>query len=364
MFDGLEIDMLSVGDADCIIVTAWSSAGASRILVDGGHASDYFAIREFLRSRDMRVFWSAVCTHPHADHAGGLIKLLRDPSFTFYTAWMHDIRNHVPSETLRRAARGNSQLGQVCEATTELASAFKCRGITPEEPFGARIAFWPSMTVLGPSIPFYKTVIEEFTGIKLTPPYNSPPRSSAFGTLPLPAVPVTSPSQPFSGINPLAGFLKNTSVEENPTTQPFNDTSVILGINFGGAKLLLTADAGSRALDRIHSDWHGLSWMQVPHHGSDGNLSKSNIERFCPNTAFISARGSTDHPSRAIVNGLIKVGAAVCSTHSLNPGHLHYWIGAVPSRPDYGPAVTLKGTSGRLTRVFSWPGLLPAQPLR
>lgn len=144
----------------------------------------------------------------------------------------------------------------------------------------------------------------------------------------------------------VAGALGRSSVKEEPKTQPFNNTSMILGVEFAGSRLLFTADAGSEALDRIPEQWKNLAWMQVPHHGSDGNLSQKNIERFCPRLANISARGDSSHPSRAIVNGLIKVGSQVYSTHSLNPGHLWFHIGAIPSRPDYGEATLLKATGG------------------
>ena len=47
MFDGLEIDMLSLGDADCIIATCWTSFGPQRILIDGGCAVDFPTVRDF-----------------------------------------------------------------------------------------------------------------------------------------------------------------------------------------------------------------------------------------------------------------------------------------------------------------------------
>jgi beta-lactamase superfamily II metal-dependent hydrolase len=376
MFDGLEIDMLSLGDADCIIVTAWSEYGPFRVLIDGGNATDFPTIKDFLLSHNMKVFWAVVCTHPHADHADGLIRLVKDPCFTFYNAWMHDIGNHVAADSLRRASTGNSSqadgVRQVCETTKELASAFASRGLVPLEPFGAKIADWPFMTVLSPSVPFYKTMIEKFAGVELLPPSPHPALLSALEVLRRPsaglaALPIALPTlsrPPAIPIAPLAGLLANPSVDEKPITQPFNDTSIILGVIFKGSRLIFTADAGSKALDRVHSDWKAVQWMQVPHHGSDGNLSRANIERFCPQVAFISARGSTNHPSRAIVNGLIKTGATVCSTHSLNPGNLHYWIGRVPDRKNYGPAVILKKTPSRIAPPPPWPGSLPSSGLR
>ncbi len=146
MFDGLEIDMVSVGDADCLVVTHWTAhLGAQRILIDGGKASDFPMIKDFLISRGMKDFWALVCTHLHGDHAGGLISLVQDPAFTFQQAWMHDIRNHVSDEALRRASSGNSPeaegVKEVWETTKELSRAFASRRLSPQEPFtGAPIA--------------------------------------------------------------------------------------------------------------------------------------------------------------------------------------------------------------------------------
>lgn len=137
-------------------------------------------------------------------------------------------------------------------------------------------------------------------------------------------------------------MLSKSSVKESPKTQPFNNTSTILGINYNGNRLLFTADAGANALDRIPKEWANVTWMQVPHHGSDGNLSQENIERFCPQNAYISCRGDSSHPSRAIINGLIKVNGKVFSTHESRS--LCYSIGVVPVRPDYSPAIPLNAT--------------------
>jgi beta-lactamase superfamily II metal-dependent hydrolase len=351
-FNGLEVDMLSLGDADCIVVTQWSNSYPWRVLIDGGSGANADAVKEFLRSRGQTSFWAVLCTHAHNDHARGLIKVIQDPSFTFTYGWMHDIRKHIGADALRRASAASDGVNEVVETTKELASAFASRGITPLEPFaGWGIATWPNMSVLGPSVTYYKGVLEEFTKVAVPIPVPSsfspfwttllstPTPPSAFGSL--------IPSSPRSALaDLLSGSLENSSVKEAPTTQPFNNTSAVLGVIYMGHRLLFTADAGADALDLIPADWKGLTWMQVPHHASGDNLSQKNIERFCPQTANISARGDTSHPSRAIVNGLIKVGAKVYSTHTANPGHLWYSLGTVPARSDYGPAEPLKATGG------------------
>jgi beta-lactamase superfamily II metal-dependent hydrolase len=390
MFNGLEIDMLSLGDADCIIVTQWTNFGPQRVLIDGGGRADAPIVREFLRSRNITEFWAVVCTHEHGDHAGGLIKLVQDKSITMHNGWMHNIRQHVSSDGLRRASGGSSSqaegVKEVLELTDELTRAFASRSLIPQEPFaGSVVAGYPSMTVLGPSLPFYQRVLQKFTPAdvpSLTPPssfyaealstigaagqstrYRSlldlaytPAQEPIYGLVPTSLLP--SPSHG-GRLSLLAGVLRNSSVEKNPRTQPFNDTSTIIGVIFNGEKLLFTGDAGSDALDRVPADWRNLMYMQVPHHGSDGNLSQSNIERFRPKFANVSARGDMSHPDKAIVNGLIKVGAQVFSTHKQNPGHLWFCLGTVPARADYGPGVPLKGTAEPVFNL-DWLSRMPA----
>ena len=62
-------------------------------------------------------------------------KVIGDSSFTFHNAWMHDIRNHLSFDALRRAARADDGVKQVLELTEELHAAFRSRGLTPREPF-------------------------------------------------------------------------------------------------------------------------------------------------------------------------------------------------------------------------------------
>jgi beta-lactamase superfamily II metal-dependent hydrolase len=354
MFDGFEVDMLNLGDADCVVVTEWTTYGPFRVLIDGGRESDAEIIREFFHRRDYRVFYAAVCTHLHDDHAGGLIKLLRDRTLVFVTGWMHDIRNHISADALRRAGAGDSgeaqAVKQVVETTDELARAFASRSLVPAEPFAGRlISHFPQLVVVGPDEGFYTRTLEEFADVDLPPPLPSPYFATAASALGgIPSLPPSfyqqllsrpQPRVPLSSLLP--GALSGSSVKKRPVTQPFNNTSSIIGCSFRGSKLLFTSDAGSDALDRLPPHWNSLAWMQVPHHGSDGNLSQRNIERFCPRWAMVSAKGDLSHPSRAIVNGLVKVGAKVASTHT--NGHLWFWLGNVPMREDYGPVTFLQG---------------------
>src|ERR1051326_4392141 len=313
-YSGFEVDALDLGDADCVVLTQWQNGVAHRILIDAGRASDATKVRDFLIARGYREFWAVVCTHLHKDHAGGLINIVHDPAFTFSNGWMHNINRHLSADALRRAAR-LSDVQEVTELTTRLIAAFARRGITPKEPFaGMTIAGYPGLHVLGPSLAYYREVINEFTEVEVFPTFATAlavPHAPSLGAslaglggiaAPLPyrqmLIPPPGLSTPFSR---LAGALANSSVKRNPTTQPYNNTSAILGVVFNGTeRAVFAGDAGSQALSQVDWTWHGLTLLGVPHHGSDGNLSQRDIERFCPKFALISATGDSSHPSRAM----------------------------------------------------------------
>jgi beta-lactamase superfamily II metal-dependent hydrolase len=359
LFDGIEVDVLSVGDADCIIVTQWNNGFPHRVLIDGGSGAGAAVILDFLLSRGYTHFGAVLCTHLHNDHARGLIRLVKDSRITFSNGWMHDIHKHVSPESLRRASSADDGVKEVVEATKELAGAFVSRGISPKEPFaGMSVAGWPNMRVLGPSFPYYNRVLQEFTKVRVPAPQPLVPLSRPAATLVAmaglggigvppryPNLATMFPPPPLPGrrnLVPLGGALAKSSVGKNPSTQPYNNTSVILGVDFRGEKLLFTADAGSEALSNLGPEWNPLLYLGVPHHGSDGNLSQRDIERFCPKFAIISAKGDSSHPSRAIVSGLVKVGTKVGSTHE--HGNLWFYSGNVPARLDYRPIEYLTGT--------------------
>lgn len=378
MYDGIEVDLLSLGDADCIVVTKWQASSPHRILIDGGSGSDAEIILDFLRRRNSTNFWAVICTHLHNDHASGLIKLVRSGGITFSRGLMHDITTHMSPESLRRASAADEGVKEVVETTRELRAAFVSRNVTPVQPFaGTAIATWPDMTVLGPSLPYYKRVIEEFANEETAPPTvpwaalaalagNAQPTGCS-GLAELLASPTPpgynfaslfSPppqNKPASPPVPFFGVLSTSSVKESPSTQPYNNTSVVLGVRYNGSRFLLTGDAGSEALSRVGNEWNGLVYMGVPHHGSDGNLSQKDIERFRPQFAYISAKGDSSHPSRAVVSGLVKVGTKVASTHK--SGNLWFASGSVPARADYAPVEWRKGT-GSPEPVVDWMSVL------
>jgi beta-lactamase superfamily II metal-dependent hydrolase len=335
MYHGLEVDMLSVGDADCILVTNWASGVADRVLIDGGNKGDFDAVRAFLAARDITYLDAVVSTHLHDDHAAGLLQLVKDKTVGIGTAYVHVPHNHVDTYKLSRALRlaagsDEAECFQKTMATAEeLALALIERGIPFVEPFeGTQIRF---MVVTGPSVAYYEELLAEFTDAEKI---KNMDLQKGFRKV-------------WSALHDNASESLDTELLENPQTSPENNASVILAFayTYGGKnyKYLLTSDAGVPALQRASQAYllGDCYWVQIPHHGSRHNINPALIKLFGATQAWVSAIGNIDHPRHAVVNAFKKSGARVLSTHYPHSGHLWHHKGNVPTRQGYDSAVPL-----------------------
>ena len=334
MYDGLEVDMLSVGDADCLLVTRWDGFTATRVLIDGGNATDFSEIRSFLKQRSVTYLDALVSTHGHDDHAGGLLKLIEDKSIGLGRAFVHVPQNHLNMTKVERAlkiAAGSKEAETVkktMETAIELLTALYLRGIPVAEPFaGTDIAGF--LTVVGPSQAYYEELVQEFEDADALRRVDESNQNSLIESLVEDAFVETG--------------LIEASLLDNPQTSPENNSSVIMATIFGDAKYLFTSDAGAPALCLAAADYDltNCFWSQIPHHGSHRNITKALVELFYPKVAYVSAEGSKKHPRRSVVNAFKEVGAQVYSTHYPVPTHLRNYRGVVPSRINYGPAIPL-----------------------
>ena len=115
-------------------------------------------------------------------------------------------------------------------------------------------------------------------------------------------------------------------LRENVSTSPENESSIILLGNADGERILLTGDAGIRALDRAidYSECIGVSlksevsFFQIPHHGGRHNVSPSILNRLLggilpegtepDRTAFASSAKDSDHPYKMVTNAFLRRG--------------------------------------------------------
>jgi beta-lactamase superfamily II metal-dependent hydrolase len=335
-YTGLEVDMLSVGDADSILVTRWTNGAPTRVLIDGGNKSSASTLKSFLLRRRISYVDHIVCTHPHDDHALGLIELVTDKQFDFGMFWMHLPWSHVDLAMVNEALRQTSGrrvaniINESLERSRDLADAVWRRKQYIYEPFaGRQVGF---LTVCGPSQQLYGSLVSEFEDANKLAQFESDLASHERTIL------MENIRRSLD-----AGAREDGALGAEPT-EPENDSSVILATQFGSDVFVFTGDAGLPALYAAAKSYTALGsccWMQVPHHGSRRNIDESLIEFFRPKVAFVSASGTKKHPRRKVVNAFKDVGTSVFSTHYPVSGHLRYHVGVVPQPVDYGPAVSL-----------------------
>jgi beta-lactamase superfamily II metal-dependent hydrolase len=342
-YDGIEIDVLNLGDADSILVTHWFNANANpiRVLIDGGNSSDSERVLDFLRTRGITYIDHLVCSHPHDDHAAGLIAIVNSGQINFGTAWLHSPALHSNFVNLRQtlsktcAARVRKILQESLETQFNLRSAILKRNVLLMEPFsGATIGF---LTVCSPSKAFYEQQLAQFADLAKLDELEE-------------ALALYQNRLDCEDYQQQGGFFATYLRTEDiglgqAPTEPENETSTVLGCVYNTSKCLLTADAGVQALSqaKIAYNLADLDWMQIPHHGSRRNVNEELIEYFKPKLAYVSAAGNNKHPRRKVVNAFKNVGTRVFSTHyqQLTPGHLWYKLGNVPPRADYSNAIAL-----------------------
>lgn len=332
-YDGIEIDMLALGNADSLLVTQWHGTTCTRILVDGGNRGSFDAVRSFLRGLGITRLDHVVCTHPHDDHAGGLVPLVQDRTLSIGAVWCHLAQNHLQMSVVESALRQTGSLkrsriiSESLATTVEVFQAAHSRLIPVHEPFeGATIG---PLTVVGPSVNYYRELVSQFGDTDAI-------RSTEH-------LVATAPIQAQAG-----GLLQvlaeaNKSLEANPQTQPENNSSAILALPHAKGVHLLTGDAGAQAL-ACAADAYNLAnchWMQIPHHGSRRNITQALINHFKPSVAFVSAEGSVKHPRRAVVNAFKNAGSRVYSTHYPRKSGLWHHRGSVPNRDGYSSATAL-----------------------
>jgi hypothetical protein len=118
-----------------------------------------------------------------------------------------------------------------------------------------------------------------------------------------------------------------------------NNSSLVLLFRDGDSKFLFTSDAGVSALaeaancaTNLGIDLKSVNAFQVPHHGSKHNVGPTILNRIVgpsiaeerfSKTAIVSASKEAEpkHPSRRVVNALMRRGARVYATQATSLWH-------------------------------------------
>ena len=318
MTDFIEIDFIEAGDrgsGDAITIRRRFNGGDWIYVVDGGYADDGQKLLDHIRKHyDSRYYINhVVLTHSDADHASGLATVLKE--IRVDCLWMNRPWRHVDAlmplfQRYQDQRRLIARLKSAFPKVAELEDIAISRGIQIRDALQGDII--GDFTVLAP----HRTTYLHLVVVSEKTPVPAPGLATLFRD---------SVSRAAWGEENLKGDTEGTS--------PDNEISIVQFANVCGKKVLLTGDAGVRALTEAHQAalqmgilTGPVDWFQVPHHGSRRNLSSDVLDMWLGTKlqgsmqstalwAVISAnQNDLDHPKKAVVRGLIHRGRRVFQT--------------------------------------------------
>lgn len=343
---GYEIDFLPVGNGDRsgdAVAIRYGLPGNYKVLVyDGGTKESGKELVEHIKRHyhTKRVDY-LVNSHPDADHASGLSVVMEE--LEVGELWMHRPWNYS-SAILGYFKDGRITDNSLAEHLKEkMAAAYALEQIAEELDIPVREPFRGSAIgdffVLSPEKDWYvHDLIAAFE--------KSPEQKEAedYAALSQAGRLLKSMGEAVKqGISWIAERWDKECLREDVNTSAENESSVVLWGRLDGGSILLTGDAGVRALVAAAdvaaanniSLPNELKVIQVPHHGSRHNVSTTVLNRIIgppkafdngkvTMTAMISAgKDSTTHPRKMVVNAFIRRGAEVVCTQGIIKCHRH-----------------------------------------
>lgn len=354
-----EIDFHPVGSGansgDAITMRYWTGTGWRVIVIDAGFQDTGDAIVDHVLS----VYGTSevehvVSTHPDNDHISGLRAVIS--RLNVKNLWMHVPEYHAknmmdffhdPRWTLDWLT---TDLRRSYLIVTEILDLAQRRGTSLHPPFqGAKIG---PFVVLSPTQAMYEGLLPQFRDT----PKPAQQRLMLLGHW-LTGIGRRIASQIRRIIDE---DIFTETLREGGITAAENESSVVLYGQIDGRNILLTGDAGLKALEAAvtYGENIGLPFgtalnvFQIPHHGSRNNISPSMLNRIVGGISGFRTRsmigcvisaGPDDetHPRQVVVNALLRRGLVPQDTKS---GILLFNYG-VPNRAGFGHAPSLEFAS-------------------
>jgi beta-lactamase superfamily II metal-dependent hydrolase len=308
-----EYEVLKVDDADVIFIRHYVGDVPYVVLIDAGNMSDWRKIKEHLiKYYGTTTINLAICTHPDKDHMGGFFGLLDDDSITISEFWLIDPASYLDETDMQRYRTKESAMNAVRKIFNKpnddsqnlIDILIDRTDIIKKTVIAEHKHSCIPIKVVAPAKEYYAEIVKEMI--------------EDFGCAKVYEAPDTSKYDEAEELS--IEEVKNSIDTCNDDPSPYNKSSLVILYEPDEKKILFTGDATCASLIQMLKDFpeiENIDLLKVPHHGSKHNLSSAIIDVLQPQTSYISAKGSGEHPSNAIVNYLSKYGN-VYSTHKCN----------------------------------------------
>ena len=336
-----EVDYIPVGTGekggDAIVFRYGDFSDLTKqyvVVIDGGTKDSGKLLVEHIKQYYGTTYVDlVVASHLHNDHISGLTEVLENMTvakIAVHCPWDYTQAIKRMTNTESSISGLQSKLEKSLSGLSTLVDLAESKKIPIIQPFqGEKIL--DGLYVLGPSKAYYQQLLANFG---VTPEVKEEHRIDKI-------ISVAKEAATW-----IAEALHiETLTDDYPDTDSENNSSLVLLFVCDGKKFLFTGDAGKDALGKvieytnsINFDLSGLDFFDVPHHGSKRNLSPTILNKLKPKQAFISCppQGDPKHPSRKVVNALLRRGSAVHTNK--NKLTLCHPSANVPARQGWGPA--------------------------
>lgn len=314
------IDMLSLKDADCIIIWTKDNDNDYITIIDGGNPDDSKEIiahyEKYIApniSKDAPILM--INTHPHKDHIGGMIDLVHyfnNRIARFYYNNPQDYIDEVVwenigvlNESIGKTNRIVKKVFESIQDAKNLDDVLKYYNIVPISAFSDTQLDHNLFTILGPSKSFYLEQLGHFTNLDIL-------KASESNII------------DESEINEVDEGLKPCNIlDEQNDSSAENLTSVLTQFTDStGRRHLFTSDAGVDSFESAHENGFQMTDFhicQLPHHGSRRSVNTNWIGKLNPKQFWVSASGNKKHPRKAVIS-CIKKNLKNTNTYSTHKG--------------------------------------------
>ncbi|MCP8687159.1 ComEC/Rec2 family competence protein [Marinobacterium sedimentorum] len=348
---GYQIDFLGVGaeskSGDAIAIRFGNLHGNREeqvvVVIDGGFKdTGDELVNHIVTHFGTRIVDLVISTHPDQDHINGLETVLSE--LTVNELWMHLPWQHnagLASKFEDGRVTDNSlgeQLKESLEKAYGLYKVAQAQRVNVKEPFLGLVDVSGCVKVLGPSEQYYEGLIPSFDGM-------AGPKQQARTR------PVGLLERAMQQLRKIFVSWGEDKISDDGVTSAKNNASVITQLIIDGRRFVFTADAGVEALghaaDQLDQcpDPASLTFIQVPHHGSQRNVGPSVLNRLVGEPiaegetrdiiaiASTAKQGDPKHPRKAVVNAFTHRGARVLATRGSCICHHN----DAPRREGWGP---------------------------
>jgi len=307
----MNIELFPASDGDAIVLTWGRALSPKRMLIDAGRASAWPAIKKAYKDlpEAERLFELLVVTHVDADHIAGVLKMLRDPEcpLRFKEVWFNAYHHLVGGDMEMFGVEQGEALSDILKQAPERWNRSFGGGAVVIETSGEL----PRLTIEGLEITLLSPTRQKLQAL-----------ASIWKTwlksekLDRDQTPDPEPKAPFmipEGYESFGGRPDVESLAGSPTTtdtKAANGSSIAFAVSYGGKRLLLAGDAHCDVLAasmlRLSKEERQFDLVKLPHHGSQGNLSRPLLAAWDCRRFAISTNGAQhNHPDPEAVARLL-----------------------------------------------------------